>query len=130
MKDFINGQMTEEVKAAVNTQIFSVNQTDKGQGHIIIDYPRLLNHGLGALVSELKTHCARQPENPFYQAVLILLEASQRHILRYAALAEEMAGHCQDPQRQQELLTIAAISRHNAQHQPTDFPRPASCSGI
>ncbi len=80
MKDFINGQMTEEVKAAVNTQIFSVNQTDKGQGHIIIDYPRLLNHGLGALVSELKTHCARQPENPFYQAVLILLEASQRHI--------------------------------------------------
>jgi formate C-acetyltransferase len=31
--------------------------------------------------------------------VLILLEASQRHILRYAALAEEMAGHCQDPQR-------------------------------
>ncbi|WP_284703214.1 pyruvate formate lyase family protein, partial [Escherichia coli] len=82
-------------------------------------YPRLLNHGLGALVSELKTHCARQPENPFYQAVLILLEASQCHILRYAALAEEMAGHCQDPQRQQELLTIAAISRHNAQHQPT-----------
>lgn len=55
MKDFINGQMTEEVKAAVNTQIFSVNQTDKGQGHIIIDYPRLLNYGLGALVSELKT---------------------------------------------------------------------------
>jgi formate C-acetyltransferase len=54
MKDFINGQMTDEVKAAVNTQIFSVNQTDKGQGHIIIDYPRLLNHGLGALVAELK----------------------------------------------------------------------------
>jgi formate C-acetyltransferase len=32
MKDFINGQMTDEVKAAVSTQIFSVNQTDKGQG--------------------------------------------------------------------------------------------------
>ncbi len=30
MKDFINGQMTDEVKAAVSTQIFSVNQTDKG----------------------------------------------------------------------------------------------------
>ncbi len=47
MKDFINGQMTDEVKAATSTQIFSINQTDKGQGHIIIDYPRLLNHGLG-----------------------------------------------------------------------------------
>ena len=50
MKDFINSQMTDEVKAAVGTQIFSVNQTDKGQGHIIIDYPRLLNNGLGVLV--------------------------------------------------------------------------------
>lgn len=48
MKDFINGQMTDEVKAATSTQIFSINQTDKGQGHIIIDYPRLLNHGLGS----------------------------------------------------------------------------------
>ncbi len=47
MKDFINGQMTDEVKAATSTQIFSINQTDKGRGHIIIDYPRLLNHGLG-----------------------------------------------------------------------------------
>ena len=51
MKDFINGQMTDEVKAATSTQIFSINQTDKGQGHIIIDYPRLLNHGLGELVA-------------------------------------------------------------------------------
>ncbi len=98
-----------------------MNQTDKGGGHIIIDYPRLLNHGLGA-PSPSSKRTAPGNRRTLYQAVLILLEASQRHILRYAALAEEMAGHCQDPQRQQELLTIAAISRHNAQHQPTDFP--------
>jgi formate C-acetyltransferase len=55
MKDVINAQMTDEVKAAVRTQIFSVNQTDKGQGHIIIDYPRLLNKGLAALAAEMKT---------------------------------------------------------------------------
>lgn len=122
MKDFINGQMTEEVKAAVNTQIFSVNQTDKA--------PWPYHHRLSTAAESwpwrhgLRAQNALRPATgePLYQAVLILLEASQRHILRYAALAEEMAGHCQDPQRQQELLTIAAISRHNAQHQPTDFP--------
>ncbi|MDK9605542.1 formate C-acetyltransferase [Lelliottia wanjuensis] len=120
MKDFINSQMTDEVKAAVSTQIFSVNQTDKGQGHIIIDYPRLLNNGLGALVAEMHEHCQREPENDFYQAALMLLEASQRHILRYAVLAEEMAeGY--DETRRQELLTIAANSRHNAQHKPQTF---------
>ncbi|MFH6765321.1 formate C-acetyltransferase [Enterobacter cloacae] len=120
MKDFINSQMTEEVKAAVGTQIFSVNQTDKGQGHIIIDYPRLLNNGLGALVAEMRERCARDTRNTFYAAALILLEASQRHILRYAALAEELA-QSSDATRREELLAMADISRHNAQHKPQTF---------
>ncbi|MFV7496876.1 formate C-acetyltransferase [Klebsiella michiganensis] len=121
MKDFINAQMTDEVKAAVSTQIFSVNQTDKGQGHIIIDYPRLLENGLAALVAEMKAVSQRHPQNNFYQAVLILLEASQRHTLRYAALADDMAAGCGDGQRRKELETIADISRHNAVHRPEDF---------
>ncbi|WP_297119984.1 formate C-acetyltransferase [uncultured Enterobacter sp.] len=120
MKDFINSQMTEDVKAAVGTQIFSINQTDKGQGHIIIDYPRLLNNGLGALVAEMRAHCARDEQNSFYAAALILLEASQRHILRYAALAEELAQHAAAPRRE-ELLKIAEISRHNAAFRPQTF---------
>ena len=121
MKDFINARMTDEVKAAVSTQIFSINQTDKGQGHIIIDYPRLLNNGLAALVAELRAAAESAPCNHFYQAALILLEASQRHILRYALLAEEMAAACSDAKRRQELAAIAAISRHNAVHRPEDF---------
>ncbi|HDR2662958.1 TPA: formate C-acetyltransferase [Enterobacter asburiae] len=120
MKDFINSQMTDEVKAAVGTQIFSVNQTDKGQGHIIIDYPRLLNNGLGALVEELRERCARDAQNTFYAAALILLEASQRHILRYASLAEELA-ESSDAARREELRKMAEISRHNAQHKPQTF---------
>lgn len=120
MKDFINSQMTEEVNAAVGTQIFSINQTDKGQGHIIIDYPRLLNNGLDALVSEMHEHCQRDGDNPFYQAALLLLEASQRHILRYAELADEMAEKSEAPRRQ-ELLAIAEISRHNAHDKPETF---------
>lgn len=121
MKDFINARMTDEVKAAVSTQIFSVNQTDKGQGHIIIDYPRLLNNGLAALVAELRAAAESAPCNHFYQAALILLEASQRHILRYTLLADEMAAACSDARRRQELAAIAAISRHNAVHRPEDF---------
>lgn len=121
MKDFINSQMTDEVKAAVKTQIFSVNQTDKGQGHIIIDYPRLLQNGLGKLVVELREHCQQAPGNHFYQAALILLEASQRHILRYAELAETLAAECTDTCRRDELQKIAGISRHNAVSRPEDF---------
>ncbi|NHV10567.1 formate C-acetyltransferase [Cronobacter turicensis] len=120
MKDFINRQMTDEVKAAVGTQIFSVNQTDKGQGHIIIDYPRLLNNGLDALVDAMRTHCERDRGNHFYQAALLVLEASQRHILRYATLAEAMAVQCSGP-RSDELRIMADIARHNAHHKPQTF---------
>jgi pyruvate formate-lyase/glycerol dehydratase family glycyl radical enzyme len=121
MKDFINSQMPEEVKAATKTQIFSINQTDKGQGHIIIDYPRLLSGGLDSLVTELKQHVNDAPDNAFYQAALILLEASQRHILRYAALAEQMAQTCNDVQRKAELERIARISQHISGNKPQDF---------
>ncbi|MBC3381412.1 formate C-acetyltransferase [Serratia fonticola] len=121
MKDFINGQMSEEVKTATQTQIFSVNQTDKGQGHIIIDYPRLLNNGLDSLLAELQNHADQQPDNAFYAAALLLLQASQRHILRYASLARQMAEQCSDETRRAELLRIAEISSHNAHHKPQDF---------
>ncbi|PLM49720.1 formate C-acetyltransferase, partial [Klebsiella michiganensis] len=43
------------------------------------------------------------------------------HILRYAALADDMAAGCGDGQRRKELETIADISRHNAVHRPEDF---------
>ncbi|HHQ6549707.1 TPA: formate C-acetyltransferase [Serratia fonticola] len=121
MKDFINGQMSEEVKTATQTQIFSVNQTDKGQGHIIIDYPRLLNNGLDNLLTELQSHAEQQPDNAFYAAALLLLQASQRHILRYESLARQMAEQCSDETRRAELLRIAEISSHNAHHKPQDF---------
>lgn len=121
MKDFINGQMSDEVNAAVSTQIFSINQTDKGQGHIIIDYPHLLNNGLAKLIAEMKSRCAEHQDNVFFQAGLLLLEASQRHILRYAALADQLAERCTNDSRRKELRSIADISRHNAQYRPEDF---------
>ncbi|EHM48252.1 formate C-acetyltransferase [Hafnia alvei] len=121
MKDFINEQMTNEVKTAVKTQIFSINQTDKGQGHIIIDYPRLLENGLGQLVDGMRSLTSRHPDNAFYQAALLLLEASQRHILRYSALAQEMSFACSDALRREELANIAEISRTIAVERPRGF---------
>ena len=117
MKDFINGQMTDEVKAATSTQIFSINQTDKGQGHIIIDYPRLLNHGLGELVAQMQQHCQQQPENHFYQAALLLLEASQKHLLRYAELTHIVEEHVQDSRRNQvSVCHVSAIEQCDDQY--------------
>ncbi|QIQ20450.1 formate C-acetyltransferase [Zophobihabitans entericus] len=121
MKDFINSQMSDAVRQAESTRIFSVNQTDKGQGHIIIDYPRLLDNGLDKLIAELSEHCQKKPDNHFYQAALLLLNASQRHIMRYVELAKSMAATCQDAKRKAEYLRIAEVSTNIAHNKPADF---------
>ncbi len=109
MKDVINAQMTDEVKAAVRTQIFSINQTDKGQGHIIIDYPRLLNKGLAALTVEMKTLARQHPENDFLSGGADFTGGLAAPHLRYATLAADMARRCNDPQRRQELEAMPLI---------------------
>ncbi len=121
MKDFINAQFTQETKEAVGTKIFSINQTDKGQGHIIIDFPRMLGMGLRALGEDVARRAQAQPQNVFYQAVGILLAAASEHILRYRDLARELAKQSADPERRQELERIAAISERFALAAPEDF---------
>ncbi|WP_267967703.1 formate C-acetyltransferase [Vibrio maritimus] len=121
MKDFINGQIPDKVKEAVAEKVFSVNQTDKGQGHIIIDFDRLLEKGLGALTDEMSTLATVNADNEFYQSVLILLEASTRHIRRYETLANQMAAECECPVRAAELTRIASISANIATQKPQGF---------
>jgi len=121
MKDFINKQIPSDVKEAVAQKIFSVNQTDKGQGHIIIDFYRLLNMGLSAMIDELQTLSTHDTDNEFYKSVLILLEASVRHIQRYATLAAQDSDKCDDPVRKQELREIARISQKIATEKPQSF---------
>ncbi|WP_338137408.1 formate C-acetyltransferase [Vibrio mediterranei] len=121
MKDFINAQIPENVKQAVSEKVFSVNQTDKGQGHIIIDFDRLLENGLGALTDDMSALATVNSDNEFYQSVLILLQASTRHIRRYEALAKQMAAECECPVRAAELIRIAGISGKVATQKPQGF---------
>ena len=64
---------------------------------------------------------AEQPDNAFYQAAFLLLAASQRHILRYSALAQEMALACPDERRRQELVRMAEVSGIISTEPPQDF---------
>ena len=124
MKDFIRSQFPEALNQAVAQKIFSINQTDKGQGHIIIDFERLLSNGLARLSDEMQRLVAEQPDNPFYAAVALLLTASSQHILRYVDLAQQMATQQQqlgNSQRAAELTRIAEISQKIATQAPDDF---------
>ena len=117
MRTFIQSRISDEVKAAESTRIFSVNQTDKGQGHIIVDYPLLLNNGLDSLISRTAALKDKHPDNDFYRAAHIVFLAVQRHIQRYIDLAETMSLSCKDAKRKAELQKIVAVSK-TIKHSP------------
>lgn len=121
MKDFINGQLTDEVKTALADEVFKLNQTDKGQGHIIMDFPAILSNGAGYYIDELKAKTAEEPDNTFFKAGLIIFQGMQQHFLRYADLATELSQQETEANRQKELATIAAMCRKLSVEKPESF---------
>ena len=121
LKDFINKKLVQENVELVEKEILSLNQTDKGQGHIIADFEKLVTYGLNSCVEEVTLKSSGDPSNNFYKAALILLEASRRHILRYADLAEKEAIVEENSQRITELKAIAEVSRKISSSKPETF---------
>jgi pyruvate formate-lyase/glycerol dehydratase family glycyl radical enzyme len=122
MKDFITKQFPDEVQKAIDDKVIHVNQTDKGQGHIIMYFPMILNNGIQYMIDTLKQKIQEQPDNDFFKAGLIIWQATQRHLERYAKLAEKMANDPVTPDyRQIELKQMAKMCRKLQTEKPYSF---------
>lgn len=121
LKDYYQNHVSEDVKQAVSTNVIAINQTDKGQGHIIPDYALLLDKGFGQLLEEVKQKEAAHPDNAFYQASHITLAAAIQYVLRYADFVHDKQRTCEDEQRLQELQNMEKVLRHIAYDKPSTF---------
>lgn len=121
MKDFINSKISSSVKAAVKEDVIKLNQTDKGQGHIIMDFEGLLKNGIEAVLLKVKRKSSQLPHNNFYKAAIIVLTTAERHIMRYYNLALRKAENEENDLRKAELLEIARISKKVAFEKPESF---------
>lgn len=121
LKDSLNGKIPQSISDAVNEKIFSLNQTDKGQGHIIPDFELVLSRGFKSIKNEIEQKCIDFPENNFYKASNIVLDATINHILRYAKLAKDMALNETDKERKEELETISNVSYNIATNPASNF---------
>lgn len=121
MKDFINSMISEEIKEAVESDVISLNQTDKGQGHIIMDFPFVLKNGISSIIDKIDSKMNKNPDNLFYKAASITMRAMQRHILRYHELALQEASKENDPDRKNELLKCAQVSKKISTEKPESF---------
>lgn len=121
MKDFITSKIPDDVKEAVSKDIFSLNQTDKGQGHIIMSFEEILAFGVQYYIDLLNAKIAKEPHNDFFQAGFIVFEAMQRHFIRYKELAKDMAQACEEARRKEELLAIAKMCGRLSTEKPENF---------
>ncbi len=121
MRSRIEADLSDEQKAARDAGIFRLNQTDKGQGHILPDYSILLKQGIGQMIEAMSALLGDHPDNTFYKATLICYRGFQHLIDRYARLAADQADHEPDPARKAELRTIAVNLKSIREAPPADF---------
>ena len=121
LKDLIEPRLTPPVRESIETRIVSINQTDKGQGHIIPDFEKLLNLGLDGVLSEIDKFENRNGQNNYYQATRICLSALQDHIGRYIQLLDSLIAQEVDPARKQELVRMKLASQAIQHDRPNSF---------
>jgi len=118
--DFVN--MAQEIGA-----ISGRGNITSGDGHIIVNFDKVLQKGIRAIIGEARSKLASiDAHDPlflkkkvFYDSVVIVLEAVVRFAHRYSQLANLEAQITSDSKRKKELLTIA----ENLQIIPEEPPR-------
>jgi pyruvate formate-lyase/glycerol dehydratase family glycyl radical enzyme len=91
-----------------------------GDGHIVVDIPRVLKEGLEGVIAQAKAKLGEVKaasnmealrSQAFLEGVVITLEAAQRFAQRYANEAERQAQEEGILERRQELAGIAEVCR-------------------
>ena len=100
-----------------------------GDGHIIVDYPKVLSRGLEGVIEEAEEarrslslyDAAALRKRPFLEAVTIACRAAVRFGARYAEEAQRQAQREADPLRRAELERIAQACRRVPAKPPHTF---------
>jgi pyruvate formate-lyase/glycerol dehydratase family glycyl radical enzyme len=99
-----------------------------------LDYPRIYNHGLAAMIKEVEERemalDMRLPNADkfyFYEASLIVMRAIVRLANRYAELAREMAAEEKDETRKAELIAIAETCEWVPEHPARNLREAIQC---
>ncbi|SFC20839.1 formate C-acetyltransferase [Clostridium uliginosum] len=121
LKDYCEDNIPQYIKNSTKTKIVALNQTDKGQGHIIPNYEGVLSNGLSFLINSIKNKLENNPDNDFFKASLITLEATKSYIKRHAQIAEKMIEDEKDLERTKELKEIARIANKVSNQKPDNF---------
>ncbi|MCD6317640.1 glycyl radical protein [Candidatus Aerophobetes bacterium] len=129
-EDEVLRNFPEEVKLAEKVgAIHPGGITHTGDGHIIVNYKKILNQGFRGIIREaeeiLNTLDLTNPDDvrkmDFLQSVSIALRAAIKFAKRYAEKAKELAKEENNPRRKRELEKIAQICSWVPENAPRTF---------
>lgn len=125
LEDAIAASIPNEIGDAIQGKVFSLNQTDHAQGHILPDVEGWLRLGIKGLREKVslaqKDNSQSDESRIFYDAALITLQAAQEFMIRYADLAEQLANKAEKTDRREELEQIASVCQWIAEKPPRNF---------
>ena len=120
----------DEVKKASDMMVInSYWLMQGGDGHITIDFTKILAKGIEGIIEEIEHNLSSLDlsdplsvqKRTFYHAALIALNAAGCYAKRYAAHARELSEQEQDPERKNELEEIARICERVPLHPAQSF---------
>ena len=109
--------MAPEAVQAMEANVFTPgNYFYNGVGHVTVQYEKVLSIGMEGIMRQAAQELAAcqvsdadyARRHSFLEAVILSCGAVIGYAERYAELARQEAGKCQDPVRKKELLQIAA----------------------
>ena len=114
LEDRVATRIPDDISQAVKGKAFSLNQTDHAQGHILPDVETWLCLGVKGLrdktlAARRRSQVQTEAQQDFYEAALIVLQAAEEFMGRYADLAQTQALKNADKTRSQELGDIAEV---------------------
>ncbi|MEW6080729.1 MAG: glycyl radical protein [Bacillota bacterium] len=113
----------------VDEALFFHYYLNRSIGHLTVDYGKVLRLGMSGIRRQVSEAIGALDygawdvldKKAFYEALLVVADASVAFAHRYASLAEEVAGSCRDPRRRDELLSIARVCRRVPQYPAETF---------
>jgi pyruvate formate-lyase/glycerol dehydratase family glycyl radical enzyme len=135
VEDRLDDLLPADVASDMDKYVFTmVLEITYGIGHFTMNHPRVLKLGLWGIIAEAQErYNALTPEERlrdkglFYDAVIRSLRATVRFANRYADVAASLAEAETDPDRAEELRTIARICRRVPEHPAETFHEAVQC---
>ncbi|QAT43267.1 glycyl radical protein [Aminipila luticellarii] len=131
--DLTNAQVTEEEWTLLKVGVFTKGISQLSTMNLAPDYDEMVKKGYRYYINQCKEKLAALEDMDLetmgkkitWEAMIITMEAIIGFAHRYADLAEEMAADCDDPERKEQLLTLAGDCRVVPENPPQTFKQAA-----